>query len=184
ISSSDFAVLASHVAHTNGAISDLPMRMNPRLTDLFVGDVADFSSRGPVQGFGQIKPDVSAPGVNILAAAPTASVVWALANSGPMYATISGTSMATPHTSGSVALIRQFHPEWTPDMIRTAMINTATNMRDANGTPKADGSADSIIAQGGGLIDVYHAATAKALMGSTEDDGKGPFLLGSHSYGE
>jgi len=122
--------------------------------------------------------------VNILAAAPQASVVWALANSGPLYATISGTSMATPHTSGSVALVRQFHPEWTPDMVRTAMINSATNMRDANGTPKADGSADSIIAQGGGLIDVYHAATIKALMGTIEDDGKGPFLLGSHSYGE
>jgi minor extracellular serine protease Vpr len=184
ISTSDFAVLAGHVAHTNGAVSDLPIRMNPRFTDIFVGDVADFSSRGPVQGYGQIKPDISAPGVNILAAAPTASVVWALANSGPMYATISGTSMATPHTSGSVALIRQAHPEWTPDMIRTAMINAATNMRDSNGTPKADGSADSIISQGGGLIDVYHAATIKALMGVTEDDGKGPFILGSHSYGE
>ncbi len=184
ISSTDFAVLASHVANTNGAISDLPMRMNPRFADLFVGDVADFSSRGPVQGFGQVKPDISAPGVNVLAAAPTASVVWALANSGPMYATISGTSMATPHTAGSVALIRQAHPDWTPDMIRTAMINAATNMRDSNGTPKADGSADSITAQGGGLIDVYHAATIKALMGSTEDDGKGSFILGSHSYGE
>src|SRR6266404_1525193 len=79
ISTTDFAVLASHVANTNGAISDLPIRMNPRFTDLFVGDVADFSSRGPVQGFGQIKPDISAPGVNVLAAAPTASVVWALA---------------------------------------------------------------------------------------------------------
>jgi subtilisin family serine protease len=184
ISTTDFAVLASHVANTNGAISDLPIRMNPRFTDLFVGDVADFSSRGPVQGFGQVKPDISAPGVNVLAAAPTASVVWALANSGPMYATISGTSMATPHTAGSVALIRQAHPDWTPDMIRTAMINAATNMRDVNGRPKADGSADSIISQGGGLIDVYHAATIKALMGSTEDDGKGPFILGSHSYGE
>src|SRR5713226_780317 len=159
--------------------------MNPRLTDIFVGDVADFSSRGPVQGFGQIKPDISAPGVNILAAAPTASFVWALANSGPMYATISGTSMATPHTAGSVALIREAHPDWTPDMIRTAMINTATNMRDQNQGPKADGlGADSIIAQGGGLIDVFHAANAKALMGATEDDGKGAFILGSHSYGE
>jgi subtilisin family serine protease len=184
ISTTDFAVLASHVGNTNGAISDLPIRMNPRFADLFMGDVADFSSRGPVQGFGQVKPDISAPGVNVLAAAPTASLVWALANSGPMYATISGTSMATPHTAGSVALLRQAHPDWTPDMIRTVMINTATNMRDANGTPKADGSADSIIAQGGGLIDVYHAAKAKALMGSTEDDGKGSFLIGSHSYGE
>jgi len=184
MSTKDFAVLKSHVANTNGAISDLPIRMNPRFTDVFVGDVADFSSRGPVQGFGQIKPDISAPGVNILAAAPTASVVWALANTGPMYATISGTSMATPHTSGSVALIRQAHPDWTPDMIRTAMINAATNMRDVNGTPKADGSADPITAQGGGLIDVYHAATIKALMGTTENDGKGSFILGSHSYGE
>jgi subtilisin family serine protease len=185
VSTADFATLASHVAHTNGAISDLPMRMNPTLEPIFVGQVADFSSRGPVQGFGQIKPDVSAPGVNILAAAPQASLVWALANSGPLYATISGTSMATPHTSGSVALIRTAHPDWTPDMIRTAMINAATNMRDVNGTPKADGSsANSVLEQGGGLIDVYHAATLKALMGTFEDDGKGQFMLGSHSYGE
>jgi hypothetical protein len=65
------------------------------------------------------------------------------------------------------------------------MINTATNLRDENQGAKTDGlGADSIIAQGGGLIDVFHAANAKALMGATEDDGKGAFLLGSHSYGE
>ena len=168
----------------NGAISSNPIRLNPNLGSGFVGEIAGFSSRGPVQGYGQVKPDISAPGVNILAAAPTASFVWALANSGPMYATISGTSMATPHTSGSVALVRQAHPDWTPDMVRTALINTATNMRDLNGTPKPDSSADPIVAQGGGLIDVYHAANVKALMGVFESDANGSFLLGSHSYGQ
>ena len=168
----------------NGAMSSFPLRLNPFFGTSFMGEIADFSSRGPVEGYGQIKPDVSAPGVNILAAAPQASVVWALSNAGPLYAVISGTSMATPHTSGSVALVRQAHPEWSPDMVRTAMINAATNMRDENGAPKPDASADNIISQGGGLIDVYHAATIKALMGTIENDGKGPFILGSHSYGE
>jgi hypothetical protein len=69
-------------------------------------------------------------------------------------------------------------------MVRTALINTATNLRAANGTPKSDDAADSVIAQGGGLIDVYHAATAKALMGVTGDGIAQPSILGSHSFGE
>ena len=62
ISATDYQVLAAHVDNTNGAISQLPIRMNPTFEPVFVGQVADFSSRGPVQGYGQIKPDVSAPG--------------------------------------------------------------------------------------------------------------------------
>jgi subtilisin family serine protease len=83
---------------------------------IFTPAMADFSSRGPVQGFGQVKPDISAPGVDILAAVPPASAIAALSlgAQGANYAAISGTSMATPHTAGSVALIRQAHPDWTP----------------------------------------------------------------------
>ncbi len=70
-------------------------------------------------------------------------------------------------------------------MIRTALINTATNMRDRSGAAKANGlTADSIIAQGGGLVDVYEAVNAKALMGVSGDGVSAPRILGSHSYGE
>ena len=172
----------------NGAISELPIRMNPFFSTDFMGEMAGFSSRGPVRGLGQIKPDVSAPGVAVLAAVPPASVLGALAaatETTPNYMHLDGTSMSSPHTAGAVALIKQMHPDWTPDMIRTALINTATNMRNQSGAPKAEGlAADSIIAQGGGLIDTYEAAHAKALMGVAGDGVETPAILGSHSYGE
>lgn len=174
-------------APANGALSQFPVRMNPNFDIPFVGDTAIFSSRGPVQGYGQVKPDISAPGVNILAAVPPASAIAALSGgtNGVNYAAISGTSMATPHTTGSVALIRQAHPDWTPDTIRTILINTATNMRDLNRAPKADGlGANSVNEQGGGLIDVAHAINAKAMMGVAGDGVAKPSILGSHSFGE
>src|SRR5436190_3805452 len=174
----------------NGAISALPIRMQPFFSTEFMGEMAGFSSRGPVQGLGQVKPDISAPGVQVYAACPPGSLLGALAAVAnpltPNYIRIDGTSMATPHTAGAVALIKQAHPDWTPDIVRTVLSNTATNMRNNAGGTKADGpdTADSIIAQGGGLIDVYHAVYAKALMGVTGDGISQPAILGSYSYGE
>jgi hypothetical protein len=174
----------------NGAISALPIRMQPFFSTEFMGEMAGFSSRGPVQGLGQVKPDISAPGVQVYAACPPGSLLGALAAVAnpmtPNYIKIDGTSMATPHTAGAVALIKQAHPDWAPDIVRTALINTATNMRNNAGGSKADGpdTGDSIIAQGGGLIDVYHAVYAKALMGVTGDGINEPGILGSHSFGE
>ena len=154
-----------------------------------MGDMASFSSRGPVRGLGQIKPDISAPGVAVLAACPPASLLGALAAVAnpmtPNYIAIDGTSMSSPHAAGAVTLIKQAHLNWTPDVIRTVLINTATNMRDQSGATKADGpDADSIIAQGGGLIDVPHAVRAKAAMGVTGDGISQPGILGSYSFGE
>jgi minor extracellular serine protease Vpr len=191
----------NNVPPENGAVSELPIRLNRFVSDSFMGEMAGFSSRGPVVGLGQVKPDVSAPGVTVLAACPPGSVLGILAAAdyvpGPAtlggaesgsavnYTAIDGTSMATPHMAGAVALIKQAHPNWTPDMIRTAFINTSTNMRDLSGATKADGpTADSIIAQGGGLIDVNNAMNAKALMGVAGDGIEKPGILGSHSYGE
>lgn len=197
ISPADFEVLSDALSSTdnnnvdpaNGALSELPVRMNPVFSDTFMGEMASFSSRGPVRGLGQIKPDISAPGVQVLAACPPASLLGALAvvasPTSPNYIRIDGTSMATPHTAGAVALIKQAHLGWKPDVVRTVLINTATNMRDNDGGAKADGlTADSIISQGGGLIDVYHAVNAKALMGVTGDGIDTPGILGSYSFGE
>ena len=164
-------------------VSAKQIRINKAL--FFAPAMASFSSQGPVQGFAQVKPDVSAPGVNILAAAPPASALAALGagENGLNYIAISGTSMATPHTSGAVALLRSAHINWTPDQIRTAMINSSTNLRSEAQVPRADGLA-SINSQGGGLIDIYHAVNLKALMGETGDGVTAPEILGSHSYGE
>ena len=154
----------------------------------FSPQMADFSSRGPVQGLGQVKPDVTAPGVDIYSA--TVRVGAAETNTGTMYDPTgyihaSGTSFSGPHVSGAALLIKQAHMDWGPDQVRTALINTATNLRSGAGTPKPDGStADDIISQGGGLIDVYGAIHAPALMGVTGDGIVQPSILGSYSFGE
>ena len=172
----------------NGALSELPIRMNPTLTDVFVGETASFSSRGPVQGLGQVKPDVTAPGVAVISA--TVRVGGAQTNGGTMfdptgYIPASGTSFSAPHVSGMVALVKQAHLDWSPDMIRTALINTSTNLRRSDGSAKNDGSsADSINDQGGGLVDVPAAINTKALMGVAGDGIIVPGILGSHSFGE
>jgi subtilisin family serine protease len=173
----------------NGAISDNNITLNGFLGGTFMGEMASFSSRGPVRGLGQIKPDISAPGVAVLAACPPASLLGALAAAAnptsPNYIAIDGTSMSSPHAAGAVTLIKQAHLNWSPDVIRTVLINTATNMRDQSGASKPDGpDADSIIAQGGGLIDVPHAVHAKAAMGVTGDGINQPGILGSYSFGE
>ncbi|MGN9844984.1 S8 family serine peptidase [Nonomuraea sp. H19] len=64
--------------------------------------IADFSSQGPRQGDHAIKPDITAPGVNIVAAA-----------AGGAYRTLSGTSMAARHVAGAAAILAQKHPDWT-----------------------------------------------------------------------
>ncbi|MFF5538418.1 S8 family serine peptidase [Streptomyces cinerochromogenes] len=75
--------------------------------------LADFSSTGPRTGDGAIKPDVTAPGVDITAAAAKGSVIDQEVGEKPEgYLTISGTSMATPHVAGAAAILKQEHPEW------------------------------------------------------------------------
>jgi subtilisin family serine protease len=196
VSPTDGEVLVDAISSTddnavdpaNGAVSELPIRLNPYLDDVFYGTTTSFSSRGPVEGLGQIKPDVTAPGINILSA--TVRVGGATQGGGTMfdpsgYTLATGTSFSGPHVSGVAALLKQAHPDWTPDMIRTAMINTATNMRSATGTPRTDGAqSDSIIDQGGGLVDVKAAVNTKALMGVAGDGLSVPGILGSHSFGE
>ena len=182
ISKANGELLKAFGADATG-VSSKQIRINKAL--FFAPGMASFSSMGPVQGFGQVKPNVTAPGVNILAAAPPASVLAALGTgaNGVNYIAISGTSMATPHTAGAVALLRSAHINWTPDQIRTAMINSSTNLRSEGQVPQAEGRA-SINSQGGGLIDIYHAVNLKALMGETGDGVTAPEILGSHSYGE
>jgi len=165
-------------------VSEEQIRLGPRDPSLFAASMAGFSSRGPVQGLGQIKPDVAAPGVSVMAATTPLGVPVLSMQSETRYTEANGTSMASPHVAGAAAQLRQAHLDWSAAMIRTALINTATNPRDGAGNPQANGpGTDSILAQGGGIIDVKEAAQAKALMGVAGDGIVRPEILGSHSFG-
>ncbi|MFS8498440.1 MAG: S8 family serine peptidase [Micromonosporaceae bacterium] len=90
------------------------------------GDViADFSSRGP-GGLG-LKPDIAAPGVQILAGnIPIAGDPAAGGGpAGEFFQAIQGTSMAAPHVAGAALLLRALHPDWSPAQIKSALMTTA-----------------------------------------------------------
>ncbi|HVQ38631.1 MAG TPA: S8 family serine peptidase, partial [Pyrinomonadaceae bacterium] len=169
-----------------GATSAKQLKLNSAL--FFQPQMTDFSSRGPLAGLGQIKPDVTAPGLGILSA--TVRVGSAATNTGTMfdptgYIHASGTSFSGPHVAGAVTLIKQAHLGFTPDMVRAVLANTSTNLRSASGTPRADGNAsEPINAQGGGLINVGAAINAKGVMGIIGDGINEPGILASYSFGE
>ncbi|KAJ9179498.1 hypothetical protein P3X46_011280 [Hevea brasiliensis] len=89
--------------------------------------VASFSSRGPGNFTENIlKPDIMAPGVDILAAIPPLKDKEGLPSGTSNFAIKSGTSMACPHVSGTAAFIKAVHPNWSSSMIRSALMTTAT----------------------------------------------------------
>ncbi|WCJ20439.1 subtilase family protein [Euphorbia peplus] len=93
--------------------------------------VADFSGRGPSRIVGDLlKPDVVAPGVDILAAFPPnlARVRHPSDKRSVEYNILYGTSMACPHAAGVAAYVKTFHPEWSPSAIRSAIMTTALPM--------------------------------------------------------
>ncbi|MFP5106283.1 S8 family serine peptidase [Neobacillus sp. C211] len=115
-------------------------------------ELAGFSSTGPVKDW-TIKPDVIAPGVDIMSTAPYD--IWesqenATHNYQSAYQSMSGTSMAAPHTTGAIALVIAAHPDYTPADVKTALMNTA---KDVN----TDSKTYSVYQVGAGRIDPVKA---------------------------
>jgi minor extracellular serine protease Vpr len=83
--------------------------------------MAGFSSQGPTDVDFRVKPDVVAPGVNVVSSIP-----HQFCATPPCFAFFQGTSMATPHLAGSAAVVRGQHPDWSAADVRSAIVNTAT----------------------------------------------------------
>jgi subtilisin family serine protease len=149
------------------------------------GIITDFSSAGLTDFQGMLKPDVSAPGGQIL------SSTLPEFTGGSPFAVFDGTSMATPHVSGSAALLIQLHPTWSPQQIKSALVSTAgASWADTARTQEAP-----VTLEGGGLVnlprandpqvftdpaslsfrdlDVTHGAVSKALLVRVTDAGDG-----------
>jgi minor extracellular serine protease Vpr len=124
--------------------------------------MAGFSSRGPVTGTWMIKPDVSAPGVNITSTVPTHDPENPYG-----YAAMQGTSMASPHVAGAAALVLQANPDWSVENVKAALMNTAEDVINP-----ATGQAYPHNTQGAGSIRVVDAIQADTLAAP-----------GSHSFG-
>ncbi|MEU8105630.1 S8 family serine peptidase [Nonomuraea muscovyensis] len=98
------------------------------------GRPADFSSRGPRSFDHAVKPDITAPGTDIMAA-----------NVGGGHIAHSGTSMAAPHVAGAAAIIAQQHPDWNGERIKAALVESAT------------AGSGGIFDEGGGRVDLVNA---------------------------
>ncbi|MEV7629461.1 S8 family serine peptidase [Actinoplanes sp. NPDC089786] len=150
------------IAAGNGGDDDEPVD-SPGSADaaLTVGAVdrkdqlAHFSSRGPRIGDGAIKPDITAPGVNIMAAKAAHDDSDA---SAPVekYATHSGTSMATPHVAGAAAILTQQHPNWSPHQLKTLLMGASHPTEGL-----------SVFGQGSGRVDLARAITQSVATNQT-----------------
>ncbi|MFD4949622.1 S8 family serine peptidase [Streptomyces sp. NPDC058409] len=118
--------------------------------------LADFSSRGPRLVDSAIKPEITAPGVGIVAARAAGTAVGTPVNE--FYTAASGTSMATPHVAGAAAILAQRHPDWTGERIKSVL----------TGHAKIN-TGQTVYQQGYGRVDIPAALDpALELSGSTD----------------
>ncbi|ESW27541.1 hypothetical protein PHAVU_003G210900 [Phaseolus vulgaris] len=122
--------------------------------------MAAFSSRGPnLLDQGILKPDITAPGVNIIAAYSELSDSTASKQPITPYNMLSGTSMSCPHVAGVVGLLKALHPNWSPAAIKSAIITSATTKDNSGRRIRTSAQNESTpFDLGGGHIRPNHAA--------------------------
>ena len=128
------------MADGQALVADAPSTVSitpPIITAETPDELIDFSSRGPAPFTYEVKPDVVAPGVNILS-----SIFFG-------FDLKNGTSMASPHVAGAAAALLAENPGWTPEMMKSALVTTATRLPGL-----------SVWEQGGGLISLTAAHDA------------------------
>jgi len=148
-----------------------------------VDALAGFSSRGPAASFDLVKPDITGPGVDILAVMSGTTIT----GSGQLVGLMSGTSMASPHNAGSGALMRQARPTWTVQEIKSALMMTAvTPVYTEDQVTLADA-----FARGSGRLQIDRAVKAGLVLHETTANfqaanpatGGDPKTLNIASYG-
>lgn len=102
--------------------------------------LAEFSSRGPTVGGTLTKPDLTAPGVEIVAAKAAGTEPGSPV--GDQYVSLSGTSMATPHLAGAAAILLQQHPDWTGTQVKAALMASAKTTQGVSGFDQGAGRVD------------------------------------------
>ncbi|WVZ84164.1 hypothetical protein U9M48_031223 [Paspalum notatum var. saurae] len=156
------SVAAARVSQADGQkiVAYVNATANPTAGLRFVGPlldpshppaIAEYSSRGPcnMSNLGVLKPDITGPGTNIIAAVPGGG-----GNASRTFGMISGTSMAAPHLSGIAAVLKRARPAWSPSAIKSAMMTTA-DVTQPDGTPIADettGKPASHLLMGAGIV--------------------------------
>jgi len=159
MSYTDGSALRTALAGDSGTVTFGEFTTGTTLSD----DINNSSSRGPANPVFDIKPDVVAPGTNIMSSVPAYGKDY-LDNQGqPLpdypdysesYDRYTGTSMAAPHVAGVAALLKSQHPDWTPFDIKVAISNTAKQL---------DVTKYDVFSQGPGRIQPLKAATTEAL---------------------
>ena len=165
----DIQLITSAPASAERAIS---VAATQRAADI----AATFSSRGPQRGDAALKPDLAAPGAGIISAD---------AGSGSDRVSSSGTSMAAPHVSGLMALLRQAHPDWTVEELKALAMNTAMPIVGYDEGPSAPPLLPVRI--GAGRVDPMAAAAANAVAYVADGSGRvglsfgAPEVVGNYS---
>ncbi|WP_104180559.1 S8 family peptidase [Arthrobacter sp. B0490] len=123
--------------------------------------VAGFSSRGPLLATDSdlLKPDITAPGVAVLAGVST------VGSNGAQFGFLSGTSMASPHVAGLGALVLSKNPTWSPATVKSAMMTTAYPLKTATGGVETD-----VLAVGAGHINPASVLSPGLVYDQSDDD--------------
>ena len=140
--------IKSYIA-AQGASATAQIAQSTIVYDVAAPFTASFSSRGPLQAAAGslLKPDLIAPGQDILAG------VAPPGNGGKLFDLYSGTSMSSPHVAGLAALFKEKYPNWSPMMIKSALMTTGYDVLDGGTPPAAENNPVLIFRQGAGHVD-------------------------------
>ena len=153
--------LSITLADGNAIKAQLGVGVNATLRFTHLGDtVSGSSSRGARRGDNGVKPDIAAPGTSIISTG---------FSTGNLPLTNSGTSMASPHVAGAMALLRQLHPTWSVEELKALVMNTANHdlFTGAHGT----GSKFGVQKIGAGRIDLQDASNAEVIAYGDDSSG-------------